>query len=95
MEDIKERALKIFPVKEVEIPDIDYGCPSWLTEDVNATKRHCYIIGAKEQREIDINKALAFIQSLDEELSIASFADFASFKSETFINRLRKYMEEN
>lgn len=53
---IKERAFEKYPVNEVAIPDIDEGCPSWLTEDENAVPRVCYIKGATEQKQIDIEE---------------------------------------
>lgn len=63
---IKERALKIYPVRLVDVPDIDEGCPSWIQEDENASARAYYIKGASEQKAIDDKRTKELLQYLEE-----------------------------
>lgn len=48
--DIVEYAFKEYPVDEQPIPDIDEGCPSFYTEDINREARHNFILGAMWER---------------------------------------------
>lgn len=79
MKTIEERALELYPVKELQLGN--------YMEDMNGLARISYIRGAEEQRKIDINKVLEYLE-------VALQCGVHPCNKESFIIGFKKAMEE-